>query len=569
MEKEDLISYFFNTIDYWELVRELKSREMIGQRQLASLREIDTSVLLLIKKSLERSELDPEKVIEKFENRNNLGRAWSLSKLISAIGKDNRKEIWKLTKESLKRLAIKSTVLVVPDNDDFGAITETNFEPVLRSFANRFGRDLNSDQLFVGEKIFDSGTRSGVILKDSDPLKPQWVVTAGHGLSQNQSVVVISNYFRPDEKLDDLEIPVASVSKGEVIHLERGSPNELDFAVIRLAKHIQDVGIDVDTSTGLSIGKPLFTSGHALGMPMIADEEGAYLDRMFDHWGNRNYFFADLDVNTGSSGGPVFEYVEATGDIGAKLVGIVVGSGGTKDFTVDGNKLLWYGASDTEVVGTRVLKWENIVLPVKLVMKFPGTIPDLPERPRVVETQIGLAISSVNLISHRVFVENESIVIIEKDSPENITLKKIIPNTLLLLNGNVLTITQGADTLEGKYNNSLLVSYHYELWPMDSIVDRRHRLEFLFQAGKAELGLEGFPADHRYNVLDGIGAVDIVDELPNAETSKRRMTWFCNGEYVELSILKHGNGSPLGDPSILIRTAKPFVSIFTRSQIPK
>ena len=85
----------------------------------------------------------------------------------------------------------------------------------------------------------------------------------------------------------------------------------------------------------------------------------------------------------------------------------------------------------------------------------------------------------------------------------------------------------------------------------------------------------GLP-DAKYNFLEGVGSVDIIDELPQTGEMDQWLAWLCDGEYLEFSILElqpqfHSADSMpsnfmLNEKVLMVRSVYPFVPTYLRTK---
>ncbi len=61
-----------------------------------------------------------------------------------------------------------------------------------------------------------------------------------------------------------------------------------------------------------------------------------------------------------------------------------------------------------------------------------------------------------------------------------------------------------------------------DLWPMDLIANPTHCLKFRYQETlPADMPYRTYDVDEKFNMLDGIGLADIVDNLPEVKMRRQ------------------------------------------------
>ncbi len=558
---------------YVTIVNELDYRSYYLKGFDPALLQYSDTLLLVTKAMLDRAYFSGSSIRDIMDQVND--QKWfvapTLSELIQVIYDERRVPIIELLKRTTNPMYMAvaedvahNTVMLIPDENLYGTrstITGTftaNRESLEDWLDGGCCKSCSLASLSVFPKAFPR-TRSGTLLQND------WVLTAGHNLKVGQTCIVIRN-FLDTVSTSPVKFPNAQVEVGDIVFVEFGAARNPDFALVHL-RHGFGGGFSLETTAApISTGDSLFMSGHQLGMQMIGDPAGRVIDPPAANFSN--YFFADLQVYSGTSGAPVMRYhLGANRILEKSLVGIVVGSGGLDDFyRVDRDiTYAWNPRPKTSVVGARILylnsdlrtRIQNIMMEEDSGDPNPNTI------------SVKSDSLTFSMKNHRIYIHGDSIYV-KSDENYDAILSLKYPLSVLMCGDSIHFWTNS--TLEDNYDAGVLsrLPIHQESWPLDIMIpgDTLHHLVFKPKAGKDIVNQTPLPDGQTYMLLDGIGISDVVDELPDLGKYHRHFMWLCECEYIELKFfnMAYENGQK---PAISIRTVKPFVPIYTRSEETK
>jgi hypothetical protein len=478
----------------------------------------------------------------------------------------------------LRKAAQSISVIVIPANVKFAMPASVGAYTTKRKQSFQFWDSQHQGPKirFQDEYSFANGTRSG-ILWSADT-----VLTAGHGLMKDDSVYVFSQFsgYRDES---NLSIPDTNVRVGKIIMVISGGPHEPDYAIIHLTPNFSSASL---TGSGiwakLDKEKPIVAAGHPFGMQSIADIAGAILDAPAHHWQDSIYFFADLDMNKANSGSPVFQKDTTGGATNYYLVGMVVGSGGIEDFAVKDQKIVWNQLEANQVIGTRILSSSQIqdqinsTIRNKKPREFDGAIESISftDSSSAPHDTCNRCLSSpnertvtFNLNKKFVYFKGDSLIVQDKRGDTIVDYSLSYPAIFEMKDSFLIVRFQCS--LADYYRCNLpprSLQFHTDLWPLGLMSNPTHHLEFRYQ--------ETLPADmpyphdstEKFNMLDGIGLADIIDNLPDGIKMRRRQIWFCNKDMLEISITPAVGKNPYQAPIVNIRYVRPFVHSYLRTE---
>lgn len=427
------------SLEYNQMMTELRSRERIGSAANSPLSPHSSDCLLKMKYLLDAlygnglSLEDLKKALpDNFDNPESQEQAQGdtnpndqlpahkaqlIQKLLKNLqidDDDNRELVTeKNTMPSIVKLAERGAVgLVMPTDSKYGRVEgfRRGHHPLRDELRSRLSGDLREDSKFRNEYVLPLGTRTCIIVDG------RWAITAGHGLKMHEKQWVLKDFWELTSPYDSL-FHRQNFSSAEVVHVEYGSAHTPDFAILKLKRRFKKSGLSLDElkppKMNIDTSTQLVVLGHPLGMNMITDNKGKFMDYPADHWESAPYFFANLDVNSGNSGSPVFVHdpdstEEDTTRLG--LIGMVVGSGGLDDFHCESGRCRWLGPTEEQAVGARVLKIAAVLPTLHALMGLkpapiaPSTHGQPARRPHLRQVE------PVNLADYNVTIKGEQIV---------------------------------------------------------------------------------------------------------------------------------------------------------------
>ncbi len=597
-ENIDRIDSILNRSQFCQLslIYELRFREQFGKPSLASLFNGDSSYNLYFAKfvldEFARKDLNPKdqsSLVSLFSAKefyflNDDYRSPEYRNgLFGTIHTDSRYRIDSLEcNSSIKSAVEDATVLVFPKGNQFGRRRLLGGYSAKRKELCKRILSQNPDvkERLMNQQTLEDGSRSGTIWNN------RWILTAGHGFRANDKVFVIRNFTRRRDR-NKVGIRNKNERGGRVAWVQLGGAHELDLALIHLNKKFRGVPQSFEgTSADIDYRSQIVAGGHPFGMQAIADIEGYVLSDPADHWKNSPYFFADLDMNRGNSGSPVFQKhidCSCSSKSSYHLVGMVVGSGGIQDFSMKNGKTVWNRLDEQDVVGTRIVKISKIEEILNTVIcqlgnqrggyrephGFSRKISTVPQLLGAVEPFLPLANVAditVNLKRDTAFFSGADFYV--KYYGNDIPTRYFIGDTALFTMIDSLLFIDIDNTLDGYYSRyppDRCLEYHTDLWPMDLIANPTHCLKFRYQETLPADMPYRHDVDEKFNMLDGIGLADIVDNLPEVKM-RRRQIWLCNLDMLEISISPAMDGNPYQAPIVNIRSVRPFIQTYLRTE---
>ncbi len=561
-----------NSGEYSEIANEIAYRSQYSGQKSQQFESYDTKALILANAILDRQYFytSPSDTFLCDTLDNFVKSGASFDELLSFVFHDRRVLTCDLDSNysEIASEAIQRTVLIVPKNrPKFGGKT-----PIIGSFKGK--RKEIYDWIsgaycdtcrFQEQAVFERGTRSGVLLK------PRWILTAGHNLLPGDECIVVRK-FEESTELVGKKFRAKNISTGTIRHVEFGAAQQPDFALIQLSERFKVPKMDIDSRCNPS--KPLFMNGHQLGMQMVADNSGSVARFPGSHW-KKNYFFADLHTYSGTSGAPVFSYEIIDGmATNPVLQGIVIGGGGLDDFVeieddCNGRNFKWNPRPLNNAVGTRVLRLDAIDSVVGKIIRRSSVIPKSVRNEAEDEGDTDNLWLTANINTDSVFVVGAELHVRKRVRPQRMdSICKLDSIVSVFLCDSTIKIYKNRSLKDNYYTDAQSrLPVHQELWPLDIQVagEIKHHLEF--KKGDRFV-VDGTPlptADgETYNLLDGIGVSDVVDELPDLRKYNRHFMWLCDCEYIELQAINMDNNEK---PAISIKTVKPLVPIYLRTEL--
>lgn len=561
------------------LIDELKVREQFGDSLRLQFDDFDTDALYdalaTLRESL-RSGISPEEILGNnssyyfLREKNLFTREEIIHMKMVGIGVDYRTSLQRTNHPSdFHSAALNYTVVVVPYDMEFGNVQNQKYCPKRDSLICRFGKENYDSNIKFGDQYtFAPGTRSGVLLNDSI------VLTAGHSLVEGDSLYILKNFHGLKENgpmsIDDMNFRL-----GRVIYAYSGGAAERDYALIKLNTAFPKITPILDTIAALdTANKSLLVAGHPLGMQLIADSQGTLLPMPMQHLHSGTYCFANLDVNSGSSGSPVYQRQQKEGQTPQlKLIGIVIGSGGAEDFGKKSNSWVWNQLDEEDAVGTRILLLESLKKSIKSIISPPSKSPSNQNsrRPEQISQIQNMPLplgkyKTYNLTEYSISIVGTSL-IVRKNSNGSFVPYDLTKGALFYMDAPYLHF-QIATSFE-EYVRCIphlprCLQYHTDTWPMDLFSSPRHYLKFQTDVTlPAEIPFR-HNANAKFNLLDGIGSADIIDNLPHRQKMQRRMMWLCNRDLLEITAIPKVTGNPYQQAIIKIRTVRPFVHTYLR-----
>jgi hypothetical protein len=552
----DSTQTILDSLTYPAIVHELQLREQWATPS-EEFKQYVTEDLERAKSLYERAFVAGQSPQEFLDSLQNGFKVLTEEKLIAILNEDNRY----FAMDSIHVLpfmrdsSLEATVLLLPFSKKF--VDTVDGKPQLKVFplaSHARGKSIAGVR-FEKANSTVLGTRSGVLIGK------RWVLTAGHGLQMGESIDVLRAYSDTSNyKSASIALDSSKLRKAQVKYVEFGGPQQPDFALLELVNDYSVPGLPFPAQSGtIAPGDSLFCAQHPLGMPLIVDRHGQVGKEQLNYTGGP-YFLADLDVNTGSSGAPVFKYTKVDGKFQVNWVGIVVGSGGLEDWQCDGKSCKWNQRSLSNAVGTRVLSVEAMRTTFCAVTKSCSSLNKLPSCSCLTSKP---GTNKFCLSEYNAGVEGQDWVMVDskgKKSPFPLAdglVMKLSPCSL-----EVFPIA----TLESRYDSmvwKMLESCEVH-WPLSDLARPDCPIKL---AERQIITMEPdvkFPSGQTYTYLDGIGIADIVDELPS-QRLKKHLRFLFEGEYIELSILKTCEG--ISGNSLVIRWFKPFVHVYQRTEV--
>jgi V8-like Glu-specific endopeptidase len=154
-------------------------------------------------------------------------------------------------------------------------------------------------------------------------VKDNVIATAGHCACEKDvtDLRIVFGYNISDSDIPATQVPNEKVYKGvKIIHrVYDPMGSGADWALVKLDRKVEGQTVAILSEKDISRDQPIYILGHPCGLP-LKYSFGAQVCGM-----NKSYFSADLNVYSGNSGSPVFNYDTH------EVVGIVV-RGDSQDF---------------------------------------------------------------------------------------------------------------------------------------------------------------------------------------------------------------------------------------------
>lgn len=230
-------------------------------------------------------------------------------------GEDNRMDYHQLVNEQVKKNA--DCVAAICRQRDLIESSDWKGFSVMKH--KSFGKTFN---LCDYERFYNQPTASGPLCTGF-LVKDNVIATAAHCTDEENvtDLRIVFGFNISDPHTPATQVPNEKIYKGVKIINRVYDPNGsgADWALVELDRCVEDQSIAVLSKESIAIDQPIYTLGHPCGLP-LKYSAGAQVRRM-----NKACFAANLDVYSGNSGSPVFNYDTH------KVIGIAVRGDG-QDF---------------------------------------------------------------------------------------------------------------------------------------------------------------------------------------------------------------------------------------------
>lgn len=406
-------------------------------------------------------------------------------------------------------------------------------------------RSLCSNSRFAAQHAIEGPVCTGILLETQPGSPKKWyILTAGHAVPDDVSDWTFQLAYMNGGLAQSKSLT------GKISCRVFGGSNHCDFALI-------EVGSSGTNLTGYLINGniPVLPSrkdsllyfSHPNGLEMKYAKSESQVDWPYpmNLGAKEKYFFAHLDVSQGCSGSPVFK--------GTTLLGIVTAAGNVgRDFVWSLDPAngawceTWSMVNPRGYNGTQVLRLGGVFNRVKgdaaLRKLFPKGWKEAKDNPPLEKL---FKLDSLFVFRNKLVQQNKGFVGrgLEWELSDTVVVQ-LQDSSFKVFKTSIASFL--SKPLQRRLRNFT--------WPKE-FIDPGAGTSLAFTYPAQLRNPSPLPGGQKVAALEGIGEMDIIDELPN-KSQKLQQIWLADGNYVELSL--GGNGD------IKIRTLDGLVDIYRR-----